>query len=99
MKTKMQKFKTWAKDYSEEIVLGTVATAVGAAYITYFVHIAKQANIQLAAENEEWNARVEYEMEIDKMLIDEHNSGKSIYALLDGTYLTVPNDADRKLIK
>lgn len=97
--TKMQKFKSWTKENAENIVVGTVFTVFGAGFIALSVAAIKDENTRLAAERAAWEEVVAHEAEIDKTIVEEHNAGNFVYALMDGSYLAVPPGANQKLIQ
>lgn len=97
--TKMQKFKSWAKKNAEDIAVGTVFLLTGAGFVAVLVAAVKDDNRRQAAEIEVWNELVAHEEAVEGSLVEEHNAGNFVYALLDGSYLAVPPGSNQKLIK
>ena len=97
--TKMQKFKSWVKENSENIVAGSVFILFGAGFVAVLVAAVKDENSRHAEETAAWNEIIAHEAEVDATLVDEHNAGNFVYALMDGTYLAVPAGSSQKLIK
>lgn len=97
--TKMQKFKSWTKDNAENLIVGTMFTLVGAFSVAVVVAAVKDENARIAEETAAWNEMIAHEAEVDQILTEEHNAGNFVYALMDGTHLSVPAGANQKLIK
>lgn len=97
--TKMQKFKSWTKNNAENIVVGTVFILSGAGFVTLLVAAVKDENTRQAAEIDTWNELIAHEEAVEGSLLEEHNAGNFVYALMDGSYLAVPAGSNQKLIK
>ena len=96
--TKMQKFKKWATDNQENILVGSVMIAVVGAYAAVIV-IAIKEQQEL---DQEWadvvNAEAEYRRDIMNWILEEKNSGNNVYALDDNTYVVIPQDAPQTFV-
>lgn len=97
--TKMQKFKSWTKKNAENIAVGTVFILTGAGFVAVLVAAVKDDNRRQAEEIATWNEYIAHEEEVEATVLDEHNAGNFVYALMDGSYLAVPAGANQKLIK
>lgn len=97
--TKMQKFKSWTKKNAENIVIGTGFILGGGVFVAILVAAVKDENARHAEEAAVWNEIITHEAEVEDALVEEHNAGNFVYALLDGSYLAVPAGSSQKLIK
>jgi len=96
--TKMKKFKRWTKDHAEDLAVGTVLLAFTGGFTALVVYAIKEDNKRIDAEIAELQEQEARVKAIRTAVIDEHNSGNSVYTLMDGTYLSVPANANPKLI-
>jgi hypothetical protein len=96
--TKMQKFKKWATDNQENILVGSVMTAVVGAYAAVIVIAIKEQQ----KLDQEWadavTADAEHREAVMNWIIDEKNSGNNVYALDDNTYVVIPQDAPQQFV-
>jgi hypothetical protein len=89
--TKMQKFKSWCSDHSEEITLVTVFGGLIAGVVALVIVDTKDQNRRI----EEYNA---WAKDTNNWLNEQQNSGNAVYQLADSRYLVVPQDAKRELV-
>lgn len=96
--TKMQKFKKWATDNQENILVGSFMTAVVGAYATVIVLTIKEQQ----RLNQDWEeaviAEAEHRDEVMNWVLKEKNSGNNVYALDENTYVVVPQDAPQTFV-
>lgn len=97
--TKTEKLKKWTKEHREELVTGTVVTAIAGVYIGIVVATIKDLNRQEAEMNaaiEADNARQEA---ANVWIQDEFNAGNNVYAIGDYSYIVVPRTSEQKLVQ
>jgi hypothetical protein len=90
--TKSQKLKSWMSNHSEDIIAASIIAGSVAAFVAVVVYTNKQYNVDVAA----WN---EHADEIVGWINDQTKAGNFIYALSDGTYLTVAADAAQEIVR
>lgn len=95
---KMQKFKKWATDNQENLIVGSVMTAVVGAYAAVIVLAIKEQQ----KLDQEWaeavTAEAEHRDEVMNWILKEKNSGNNVYALDENTYVVVPQDAPQTFV-
>lgn len=89
--TKMQKFKSWCKDHSEELTLTGVFGAFVALIVTATVFESKDQNRRIEAYNK-------WAKDQNNWLNEQQNAGNNVYQTLDGRYLVVPQDAPQETV-
>lgn len=94
----MQKFKKWATENQETILVGSFMTAVVGTYAAVFVIAIKEQQ----KLDQEWadvvNADAEYRNDVMNWILEEKNSGNNVYALDDNTYVVIPQDAPQTFV-
>ena len=89
--TKMQKFKKWCSDHSEEIALVTLFSGLAAGVVALVAVDVKDQNRRI----KEYNA---WAKDTNNWLNEQQNSGNAVYLLADSRYLVVPQDSKRELV-
>lgn len=96
--TKMQKFKKWATENQETILVGSFMTAVVGAYAAVIVIVIKEQQ----KLDQEWadavNAEAEHRNDVMNWILEEKNSGNNVYPLDDDTYVVIPQNAPQTLV-
>ena len=86
---KKEAIKKWARDHREDLITGAFVTSILGTFVTFVVYANKAENRAI----DEYNA---HQVEVNDWLNEERANGNRVYALADGTALTVPFDAPQK---
>ena len=101
MNKKLESVKTWLKDpynrarlYTNTFVVATIGGTVA-----LFVVAVREQNKAINEYNESVR---EYAADVDRvqnLLVEEHNLGKLVYALNDGSFLSLDKDTNPQIIR
>jgi hypothetical protein len=89
--SKMQKFKKWCKDHTEEIAYTSVFGGALTGVIALIVVDYKDQKRRI----ESYNAWVH---DTNNWLNEQQNDGKSVFQITDGRYLVIPSETQRELV-
>lgn len=98
MNDKLKNAARWVKTNRYGVALGAMYGTIGVAFVGLIYAAYKDA----AAQTEAYNKAVqEYQTDQIKMeaqLVKEFNAGNLVFALENGTYLSVPKETNPKLV-
>ena len=100
MKQKLDSVKKWLKDpvNRENLTVGVFLTAVSAGFVTLMYAVVKSENQAIAEHNKQVNEYRENQQRMEDTVVSAHNAGKLVYALQDGSFLSLDKEANPQIL-